>query len=281
MELNKLVGTIVALTVMVVCVAAILVPVVNDAESTIGEPVTYTNTTYGYALEEMDSATLSATSTGTDGEQTISVNGITVEQIANANTPVIVTDSVAIQVSPTGSGNIFVIRSATGNGLALATTAGDISVTAADGTLTLDVYGTETTYTYTWLYAVSEDGDFKPMTSNLKSAYLSADMDFVLYGYSTTLGYYSYKDGTAASSSDADTTVEYTANLVDGTTDIYQTTSSGVTIGGVTPTWAVLVPSEVEGHSDDGNVALLGAIVPMVIVGMIVIAVGLIRTNKD
>lgn len=269
----------ITLTLGIILVGSVLAPVISDAEKNVGQSVTYSNTGYGYTLDIMDSASVTAIATGTDGEQTYTTNGITVEGAPAYNLPLIVTDSVTIQIGATNYPNLLVVRSASGISMIPTTTAATVSVTCENGTVTIDNNGTTSTYTYSWLMGVSENGKYIEVAGPLQSTYLAEGEKPIFYGYNNSIGYYTYFDGEAKASA-ATVSVIYTENLVDGTTDVYQTTSSGATIGSITP-GAAIVLKDVKGHADDGASALVSAILPIVVIGLVVMAVGVIFRGRQ
>ena len=277
---NKLIPIAITIVVGIILCGSLLAPVVSDAEKTIGHAVTFENEGYGYSLDVMTSADFSATSTGTAGEETYDVNGVAAEQVTGVNIPAIVTDSFTVQIPAPGYGNLAIIRSATGLTIYASATTTSVTVTCENGTATVDVDGTESTFTYTWMLAISDNGKFIESKTAGKEVYLAEGQDPIIYGRDNTIGYYTYYNG-EANASEATVSATYTKSLVDGTTDVYKTANERPKIGNIDAA-AVIVPIHVSGHAIDGNTALLGAIIPLVIVGLVVLSIGLIvRTRND
>lgn len=277
MKTNVL-GLIISVVVGIILLGSLLAPVLADAEKTIGAPVTYTNEGYGYTMDVMNSASATAIATGTENSYTI--NGVEVESATGFNLPMIVTDNVAIQAAASGSGNLLMIRSASGINSISSSSATTVTITADNGTITVDNSGVASTYTYSWMLAISEDGKYIE-SGTLRSRYLAENEQPIVYGYNAGLGYYTSYNGETKASSGTDVTLSYNESLVDGTTDVYQTSAEGATIGSISPA-AAIVPLKVTGHSEDGSTALISAILPISVISIVVMAVGFIlRSRQD
>ena len=279
MKNTNILAIVITLAVGIILMGSLLAPVLSNAEKTIGAPVSYSNLGHGYTLDIMDSAELTATSTGTAGQETYVINGVEAEPLTGNNLPAIITDSFAVQIAAPGNNNLLVLRSGSGNNFISTLTTSSVTIECQNGTATIDIDGTESTFTYEWMLAISANGKYIESNTGAKSVYFEEGQTPIFYGYNNTIGYYTYFDGDAEASA-ATVTVTYSQNLVSGTTDVYLTTSDNPSIGGITP-GATIVPIKVTGHANDGATAITAAILPIMIIALVIMAIGAVFRNRD
>lgn len=304
----KQVSTIITITVVIVCVAAILVPVVNDAQVNAGDETTLTNDS-SVVLREVESGdVLKCTSTYADSAVTNvwTLNDETVTNTTGSSVTWnagIISDGYYLQLLSGNSANMAVAYSmadstATAAYLAGATSTYNsrtLTITFGDSSISRAYYDGSTTstssYDYTWAYTVCpyDDGEYCCAVSGgtgivdsasdvlLCGAYTSGELDTMYY----------YKDGTSyVSNTDYTMTPSITTELHSGTTDIYDATVSvsmtdGTDTESFTP-YRIFVPYEVTGHATSGGYySLLGAIPVMVIVGLLVTTIGMMAIRRD
>ena len=305
---TKLIPLIMTLVVGIILAGSLLVPVLSDAQKTIGPEVTLTNNS-PIVLREVESGdVLKCTST----YDTTSHNAWTLND--EPITP-LTTSSLGWNVGVMSDGYYMQILGAENSNMAIwydmtSTTASINYANSATETYTLRTYtitfgdGTITTefdsgsgspstktYEYSWGYTICPYGEGEycaPVSGGvgivkdsnqviLCGAYTSGDLDTMYY----------YKDGQTYVSNDAYTmTANITTAVHTGTTDVYDATVSvDMTDGDDTESFTpyrILVPYEVTGHAASGaSYSLLGAIPIIVIVALIVAAIGMVAVRRN
>lgn len=307
---NKLITLVITLVVSIILVGTILVPVLNDAQSTIGEKVTYTNekpTALPYNYGAVDTYELIATDVNESGwYTTYTLNGESFTVPGNGVfVPLLFTDKCDVTVwlgqSPirvgyshedgTTAPTYLAINTATYPTLKLAVDNGVMSVvgikedTTETELLTLEV---------AWAYGIKDNGEYIAALNGITGKYYDpADVkSFVVSGGAYTTGdldtFYTYYNGASTCDITAysiETTL--TGSLVAGTTDINKVDSFGIKISDDDSSetfvpYRVLIKETVIGHEAGGAAySLLGVIPVMVIVALVVIAIGAIAINRN
>lgn len=286
---NKIVGIIVSILVSLIMVGGVLSPIISSVGGDLGDPIKLeqTGSRSPYRLGEVpanDTVTFSVESDG------VKINGSVLELqgAISAWTPIIYTDGGYIQIrNETGATKITVF---TVENLAeeIALSAGN-SVIFDNGVCTINATDV-TTFDYTVCYSVGYDDNIRmiiDMGMRYDNAYsiVNSIKDVTIYGWYYTGEndtQYSFENGVLSVVGDYVATCDYELTLHDGTTDIYDITEFNITVGGETfvPYFA-LVPDVVEGHADNGVAYNLVGIIPMlVIVGVLLMAVGLIFRSR-
>lgn len=298
MNEKTMIKGIVMMTVAIIIVLGTIVPVISSSMETSGDPITKTNTGTGRTFKEMiPGDVLKCVSTYSDGSRTdvwtLNDNTVLNEGITGLTWDWgLISDVYFMQVNAPAN-------SAIGSGQAITSTPGSISyysgadstnpnktftwTLSEDMTLTYtlmigDTQSATATYTPTWVYVVStiEDGAYMSaqVTTNPYFA-KEGNKDIILAGNYTTgdldTGYYYGKDGVLTVVNTSYTgTVNFTQDLSDGTTDIYDTkVTVTITDGSNTEEFSpyrALVPYQVQGHADSGTVYTMLGVIPLVIV---------------
>lgn len=315
MNVKQITMGIVAVIVSLVIVVTCAIPIIDDSLDTAGDPITKTNNGTGRTFKEMvPGDVLKCVSTYSDNTRT-DVWTLNDETVLNEGITSLswdwglISDVYFLQVNSSSN-------SAIGSGQSIISSPGSTSYYAGadstnpnktftwtlseDMTLTYtfmigDTQTATATYTPTWVYVVStiEDGAYMSaqVTTNSYFAKYGAK-DIILAGNYTTgdldTGYYYGKDGVLTILNTSYTgTVNFTQELSNGTTDIYDTTVT-VTIsdGDDSETFSpyrALVPYQVQGHADSGAVySMIGVLPVIMVLALIIGAVTLfIKTRRD
>lgn len=305
---TKLIPLIMTLVVGIILAGSLLIPVLSDAQKTIGPEVTVTNDSAIVLREIEDGDVLKCVRTKTGATSWTDVWTLNDDVISSLSggslawNVGIMSDAIYMQINSSGNsaaGTYYdMTRStpaATYYGISSSAEIGDVGVTSfsfANGAATV-TYNENTTLEvpYTWGYIVCpyEDGEYCAAVSGgvgavkdpnqvaLCGAYTSGDLDTMYY----------YKDGQTYVSNTAYTmTANITTAVHSGTTDIYDATVSvDMTDGDDTESFTpyrILVPYEVTGHAASGaSYSLLGAIPIIVIVALIVAAIGMVAVRRN
>lgn len=281
---NKLVGLILAITVGIIMAGALLVPFVQDAQRTVGDEVTVSNTlqTETPTYNIWSGEDIEFTFVYTTGVYT--VDGT--EYDYNTTVRHILLASNDFTYRNGGDEEAMILTQYIGDTEQVSNQ--DFTFTVSDGEYTL-VRGTDTlTGTVDWLVYAVEDG-----TSNLGalptggSFVTGYDDDFVVLGSIYTTGdndtFYSYYDGdlTVNSTYESESSVSVSKTLKDGYADIYDTTVT-VTIGDETFTpYYILVPISVDGHETGSAYSILGVVPVIVILALMMMMVPYISKRDD
>lgn len=288
----------ITLTLGIILAGSVLIPVLNDAQKEIGPEVTYNNSltsTNQYRYDYVDSVELTATASETQGiNYDYVINGQTITPI-NDYMLAILSDGFSLQI---GSGGQFAYSrpsdpyAATTN--PAPATYPTVTLTMANGEWLLKGGETElNSGTYSWLVTYVENGKYVAHNSSVVNAYCHGNSeDFIVYGSNYTSGdldtFYAYGKGTMSwGVSEYDAELNWTATLVDGTTDIYKVTTCDITVSDgensetFTP-YRCLYIYEVTGHAASGAAySLLGALPIMVIIGLVLAATAAIMVKRD
>lgn len=305
---NKLIPLIMTLVVGIILAGSLLVPVLSDAQKTIGPETTLTNNSLIVLreLENGDVLECVRTVTGDTATDVWTLNGETVAGPtggANSWNVGLMSDGIYLAVNAESNSAVaswYSMNATTTNPSYLSgggSSGAHYGIVALDGTITIySDYGSEspttiTTKTYTWGYVVCPyaDGEYcaavphgvglvkSPDQVILCGAYTTGDLDTMYY----------YKDGQTYVSETAYTMTANIATAVHtGTTDIYDATVSvdianGDDVESFTP-YRILVPYEVTGHKASGaSYSLLGAIPIIVIAALIVAAIGMVAVRRN
>lgn len=299
---TKLIPLIMTLVVGIILAGSLLVPVLSDAQKTIGPEVTLTNDSPVVLREVEPGDVLIVTRSTVDGvtDDVWTLNGEPVvgpTGSADRWNVCIMSDGVYLQANAPANSAIGVRYDMTkstpsanylsgGGGTASYTfTFNEDTIVLTSGENTLSTYG------YTWAYVMCPYGEGEycapiaggvgivkdPNQVILCGAYTSGDLDTMYY----------YKNGQTYVSNTAYTmTANITTAVHTGTTDIYDATVSvDMTDGDDTESFTpyrILVPYEVTGHAASGaSYSLLGAIPIIVIVALIVAAIGMVAVRRN
>lgn len=281
---NKLIPIVLTLVVGIILAGSVLVPVLNDAQKDLGDPITKTNPVYNSWYRDIEPTDVwEMSSTG---------YVLNDETMDTGYRQAVFGDSFVLYLNALNLDNIgYVIGKNDENPTQLVNTKSytitfdnnTISIVDGDNTA---VYSKE----YTWAYTLCPSEDTAKWGTITRigdgdTTYILNNNQVVLSGYYYTGDndtFYSYKDGTLYIGS-YEGGMEITKTLVDGTTDIYKIDTEVVTVGDETFTpYITLVPISVTGHATAGaSYSLLGAIPIMVIVALIMGAVGMIVAKRN
>ena len=288
---------IITLVVGVILAGSLLGPVISDAQKTIGDEVTYTNSMTSsnqYRYDYVDSLELTATASETDGvSYDFVINGKEITLIGDYMLAV-ASDGIVIQIGTAGqfAYSTYMETYASEPNLS-PTTYPEVTLTMSGGSWSLKAGDTTLKDgTYTWIVTYKDDGRYVAHNSSVVGAYChETPSDFIVYGGGYSSGdldtFYSYGQGKlTVAVSDYEGTLNWNTTLVDGTTDVYKVTTCNITISDgennetYTP-YRCLYLYEVTGHESGGaSYTLIGAIPIMVIVALLMLAVGAIAYRR-
>ena len=279
---------VITLVVGVILAGSLLVPVLNDAQSTIGPDVTYTSVNLNPNPGNFDALT-----TSTDIEYTISTDGITYNGDSmtwnrTLNRGILIySDAGYITVKTDDSPSpAVVVYNITDSTITNTTLTVPVTISVSNGAV---VAGETTLFEFTkGFYNVNEGGKYAcvyNLNNYTQSPYIKSDLDVISYGMYTTGEndtYYEYVNGEIVTHEEFTNGITVTKTLVEGTTDIYKLTGFEIDVGGETFTpYYVFIPASVTGHAASGaEYALLGAIPIMVIVAILMVAIGAIAYRR-
>lgn len=276
---------IITLVVGVILAGSLLAPVISNAQTTIGDPITYTNTGPYGELYVTDDVSGTHTIVMSAADNTITYDGEVITTPARGY--LVVSD--AITVAYTGS--YMTICYGSDQYQFNATWGNSYDITFENGTATMIRTSSsgDTTFTkeYTWIgYKVSENGNYINVSSNV-NVYCNDVKNMIAMGNYTSGDndtFYIVKDGKVNL-----TNTTYTGSvalrsdtLVSGTTDVI---NSYIVISvddeTFTPyVWAV--EKTIMGHESGGaSYTLLGAIPILLIVALLMVAIGAIAFRRN
>lgn len=310
---NKIVMISIAAVIGIIVLGSVLMPILDDARETAGAEIVKTNAGTGHTFKEMVAGdvlychSVYANSTRTD---TWTLNGDTVlnEGISGLTWDwILISDSFFAQVNAPSNPSL-------GTGQAISSNPGatiyypgansEVSdreykwTMGNDGALTFELWndgvaGTGAVFTTTWAYVVStiEDGAYMSAQLTTNPYYARLDnKDVILAGNYTTgdldTGYYYGKDGVLTVLNSSYTgTVNFTQDLTDGTTDIYDTKLTvTITDGNDSEEFSpyrALVPYQVSGHESSGSAYQIYGAIPVLIVAAILLGIaGLVIRSR-
>lgn len=286
MKANNLLTLAITLTLGVILAGSLMMPVIADAQTDLGDPITKTNTgtndiNYGIV----------------DGVEVVITNGTTVTVDGNTFTRsndvayLFCTDNAFGWMSANGCLVFIAGETYAQNTTVVYDSSKSGSISADDGTLTVTIGTTTYTSTYTWLLAPNEEGKYvQVLTLGDANYYLDNSKDVIILGGDYNSGdldtFYWYFNGESKTQDDKVMTVTFDKSLATGTTDIYSghpvvTIVDGDDSESFTP-YRTFVKEEISGHATKGGAySILGAIPIIVIVGLVVAATGAIFIKRN
>lgn len=297
MELNKMVYTIITLSVVIISVAAIMMPVLNNATQTTATLSNASGDELGQLIA-IDSTTEYEMTWDVTTPGVATVNGSEIDLYSG--TLICGGDPDFLIRYYSGSTSYMQGRDGTpANGFTADST---LSITIAEGSATIVADGDSYTYTITEGFALADSGEYV-MKSSTQSAYMLADSEFYAYGVSSTDGSTLWMTISGTIEDGATTTIisgpEGTfsdivvdATEVDGYVDTYAldkitltfTNSSTSVDTALTYNYFIVpasVTAELPQHLTSGEIALLNAIPALVLVCLVMVAVGLSASKRD
>lgn len=277
MENNKILVAVVSLAVIIITLATVLVPIVGQAQTTLGDPITLdqsgskTNTPLGKITDEVIVIAVI--------EGGYSINGVVAPGTGGAvHVPIVYADTGMVTCKM-DTGEVIFIDYSNPNG----TVSLDVgtTITVGNGKIAIDT-STPVEIAYNVCYSVGASAELAVIV-DMGYKYSTRSMitsvkDIIIYGAYTTGEndtYYSFVNGQLTVAEDF--TSSYSADLVlkDGTTDIYQIESFVIDIGGETfIPYRALVPLHVSGHATSGAAYdIIGLLPILVIVSLITAAI--------
>lgn len=310
---NKLVMISIAAVIGIIVLGSVLMPILDDAKETAGAEIVKTNTGTGHTFKEMVSGDVLRCDSDYNSGSRVNTWTLNGEPVLNEGMPSltwdwgIVSDVYYLNVNDSSNASV-------GSGSSITDTPGSATYYSAavasvpiraftwtmgdNGVLTIvrydgDTASTPTEYECTWAYVVStvEDGAYMSAQATTNSYFAKLDSkDVILAGNYTTgdfdTGYYYGKDGVLTVLNSSYTgTVNFTQDLTDGTTDIYDTKLT-VTITDGTDSeefspYRALVPYQVSGHESSGSAYQIYGAIPVLIVAAILLGIaGLVIRSR-
>lgn len=285
---NKLIAGIIGITVCIIMFGAIVVPVVQDSQVVLGDPIEYKNTeATTYLLEEYkENVIMDIAVSG--GVVVITINGVDNPLGSVANTNVIISD--AVTANPNSSGTLLAMDYA--NGASNNVSGANIAhLEFIDGILTATYNGTQVfSGEYHKLYSLKQDGSIRYKSMSASSPLLIKSINDVCVSAKTTLNgsttVICVSDGKVYGPSGYTYTINDSLTLKNGTTDVYELSALSVTAssdgGDQTVTFSrVSAPVEVRGHESSGGAySIVGAIPIVLILSVLVSGVALVGIRR-
>lgn len=300
MSANTVTGMVCGAAIVVILLATMLVPAIDEAQLTAGDEVTYTNAqddTNIYMRSIEDGDTLLITADGVNNT-TYELNGTEITNIAGGET---------INYHSLIFSDVYNLWTTSATGKPSSAGAGDTSITYGvigtmeitynSGTYTVDytpTSGTASTLTYsdgTWGFIVCNEDEaeyYESIRTGNNPFYAKTTNDVVCSGIYTTGDFdtfYYYYNGTSGCNSGYTASTDVELTLADGTTDIYTGTvtvsiSDGTDTEEFTP-YRIMIPLEVTGHSASGAMYSIYGLIPIILVVALVMgAIGMIATGR-
>lgn len=276
---TKLIPIVLTLVVGIILAGSVLMPVLSDAQKSVGEKVTYTNESPEY-LSLSDGDVTILLSSGV-----LTINGET-HTIASTDTIIYLSDYYTLYYNGTNFYSTYLNQT---SGVRNVTAA---SVTVSDSKLTASVtYDNNTTQTASdiplrFSFYVDPDGEYARFNTSAMQPYVKS-IDDVFAGGSYYTGdnktYYWFYEGEAGGYSE-DYTYAFNATLtpVDGTYDVYTISNCTMSVGDEDfAPYHMVVKKTIDGVAEKGAAySLLGAIPVMILVGLIMAAIGMITVGR-
>lgn len=295
----------ITLTLGVILAGSVLMPVIDDAQNDLGNPITLTNTSPIVLREAHEGDVLKVVRTVTDGTaaDTWTLNGdVCLGPTGSADTwnVGIMSDGLYLSINSPGNGAVGSWLSIPNNGNLsnLSGVSGGVAqsyqITFNADTMVLEnVTATPTTIAtvpYTWAYVLCPYGQGEYCAAMPNGAGLVKDPNQIILSglyYTGELDTtYCYNKVAFVGKTDYSMTANITTALHEGTTDIYDanvtvTITDGTDSETFTP-YRILVPYEVSGHATAGAAySLLGALPIIVIIGLVLAATAAIMVKRD
>lgn len=282
---TNILGLLMTLVVGVILAGALLAPVISEAQTTMGDPITKTNEGTNDIAYGIVSSTEITITNGT----TVSVDGNALVRSTDV-AYIFCTDSAFGWLSGSNSLIFIAGESRAQNTTLVVDTTKSATISAADGTLTVTLGDNTYTASYEWLLVPSANGEYvQALTLNDRNYYLDNSKDVIILGGDYTTGdldtFYWYYNGETKAQDGKIMSVGFAKTLVDGTTDIYSghpvvTITDGDDTESFTP-YRTFVKENIAGHATAGaSYSLLGAIPIMVIVAILMAAIGAIALRR-
>lgn len=284
----KIISGLIAIFIAITMVASVLVPVVSDGLTVVGDPITL-QTGGSQANVRLGEVGEGDTITMVVGDGSLTINGEVLTLSSPSTwTPVIYMDTGYVNVRLSTYLVNLVMYGEHAAPTTVSCPAGT-TITISDGVLTADLE-TPVSIEYGVCYSVGSD-DNLAMLIDMGARYtekslISSVDDIIIYGYyesGENDTNYSYVDGKLTVEEDFTSSISYDLTLKEGTTDIYGINEFSINIGGesFTPYYA-LVPLYVDGHADSGSAYdVLKIIIPLMIIAIIAASIALIVTRRD
>lgn len=265
------------------------VPVIGATQENVGEPAEVINEKYAgvnYLYSIWDGSDMTFNYTSTDDSATYTINGETFTLGSSEQRIIIASNDFACR-----SGGNQVINVLNSQYVSVTTQFNntDFSFVIVDKEYTLTLGSNEYTGTVDWLVYANDNGtsglvQIKNYTSPF---YTSNTNDIIVLGNIYTTGdndtFYSYYDGklTVNETYADESSVSITKTLVDGYTDIYNTTIT-VTVGDETfNPFFILAPEKVSGHSATGAMYDVYGLIPLIVaVGLLMFVITAILIRR-
>lgn len=291
MEMKKIIGVFVAVTVGIVMLSAVLMPVISDSLVLTGDKITVSNQSFNSYYKEADNGDVITVTDTTADLNGGSITTFTYRGAVYADKMYIYllgapsNGNIGFIVDDSGIDNQFVLVE--GRTWTISYENGTISVKGAlsgQSDLTYSKSGLE------WCFMMSTpiDGTYQTIKDiRYSDAYTTNPAKQVICsGYYETGEndtFYSYRNGKLIQNTNTDyqMSIGFDTSIKSGTTDIYDTVVN-ISIGDETFTpFLFLVPGEVVGHADSGGAHNILLTIPLIfIVALISIFVMVIR-NRD
>lgn len=266
---NKLVSSIITLTILTILVASVLIPVVNSAEDELYED--YPNLSAKWTLEEF----------GTDSEHTIIladgkylIDGQQYDYNESRFSYLVASDNFTIKNSASSGTSFVTISSQSGTTY---TASDSVLIEISDGTITYTAGAVTKTASYTWVMIPSHTGHYVIMNGT-DTVYLNSLQDVTcVEGHGST--FYAVHNGSVSFPSGG--VLSATTAPVQGSED-QVITAQNVKVNDVALDF-IIVPEEVRSISsvNSGALPLLGVIPLFVIIGGILMVAVRMVTKQN
>ena len=289
MDPKRITMVIVSAIIGVILLVTVVSPIVADGQTTSGTAAEVTNpkpagANYDYKIWDGSDITFGFTSTDAGGTYTI--NGEPFALLSSEQRIILASNDFAARSG--GNETVFVLNSQyIGSDTQFSNA--DFTYTITNKQYTLELGGSTYTGSVDWLVYATTDGNAGLIQCrNINEPfYTSTTNNIIVLGNIYTTGdndtFYSYYNGDlSVNEAYADeSSIAINKTLVDGYTDIYNTTVA-VNIGDETFTpYFILIPETVTGHAASGAVYSMLGVIPIVIaIGIVMAIVGMAIVNR-